>query len=273
MSARPFVKWVGGKTQLLEHLLARVPAPFERVYHEPFLGGGALYWAFRERVPNLRARLTDANAELINAYRMVRDKLPGVLPILREYSRLHSEELYYKVRETDLTTIIPEGAAARFIYLNKAGFNGLYRVNKAGKFNTPWGKRKTFVVDEENLNACRIALQPAALEVAPFSYVEGHARPGDLVYLDPPYVPQDAKETASFTAYTAGGFSMQDQVDLRDLALRLKGRGVHVMLSNSSTPAVHDLYRDGFAIEEVVVRHNVNRRGDARAGVREVIIT
>ena len=201
--AAPFLKWVGGKTSLLPELLKHVP-PRLRGYHEPFVGGGALFFAVRPR----RASLSDHNAELVHTYRTVRDDVYGVLDALARhvYERAHFEQ----VRALDPQRLEPAARAARFIYLNKTCFNGLWRVNRAGRFNVPIGRYKNpRFNDPSTLITASHALQGVSIERAPFEESLARAAPGDFVYLDPPYDP--LSETASFAGYTADGFGWDDQ--------------------------------------------------------------
>ena len=279
-AARPPVKWAGGKTQLLPHLLARLPARIE-TYFEPFLGGGALFFALASEHPRRfrHACLSDANEELVMTYVAIRDDLDAILACLEGHSKRHSEKHYYAVREAGVLQGHPPATAARFIYLNKAGFNGLYRVNRKGEFNVPWGKHASYAVDVENLTACSRALQDVDLFVhdvtAANAVVRKLARKpgaGDFLYADPPYVP--VSKTADFTSYTKDGFSWQDQKKLVDIARHLATKGVRVLLSNADTTRVRRLYRGGdFTIERVEARRNINSKGDARGKVGEVLIS
>lgn len=264
---KPFVKWVGGKTQLLPQLLERVPKSLG-TYYEPFLGGGALFFALKPE----RAVLSDVNPHLINAYRGVRDRYRAIVSCLLEHEHLHSEEHYYEERAK-----LNEGSgyerAARFIYLNKACFNGLWRENRKGEMNVPIGRQKSLkICDEDTLNLCSAALNCAdtGIYCGDFEIVS-NAKPGAFVYFDPPYVP--LKPTKSFTTYSAGGFGKTEHERLRDLSMALKSRGVHVMLSNSSAPFVYELYGKDFTIDEVDARRSVNSDGTGRGKVKEVIIT
>lgn len=271
---KPFLKWAGGKTQLLPELMKRVPAKFG-TYYEPFLGGGAMFFALQPK----RAVLSDVNRRLIRTYRGVRDSVEVVVGMLQAYEDLHSEEFYYKMRSRDVDSNDSDaGLAAWMIYLNKTGFNGLYRVNKSGKFNVPWGKHEKFVPDVENLRACSAALKNKQLLYCPFEFVFNPTAAkvlcpvsGDLVYMDPPYVP--VSKTASFTAYTASGFDGIDQDRVVTVARNLKARGVHIILSNSGTEGVAQLYAEGFEVEEVAARRSINSKGSARGPVKEYIIT
>ncbi len=269
---QPFIKWVGGKRQLLPELLKRVPPKFSR-YFEPFMGGAALFWALRPE----RATLGDLNPRLVKTYQAVRGSVDEVILRLRGHARLHAknaEHHYYAIRDMQIDSYPEPAIAAWFIYLNKTCFNGLYRENRSGKFNTPIGSFKTppTICDEENLRACSEALAGhAAIVHQNFATTVAEAETGDFVYFDPPYVP--ASGTADFTAYTKAGFGPEQQRNLRDVARVLKMRGVHVLLSNNSVPEVHDLYGGPeFTIEEVDARRNVNSKGTGRGAVKEVLI-
>src|SRR5205814_2284857 len=201
--ATPFRKWAGGTTSLLTELLKHVP-PRLRRYHEPFVGGGALFFATAPR----RAVLSDSNAELIHCWQQVRDDVYGVLDALAEhvYERSHFE----RVRALDPLRLAPTDRAARFIYLNKTCFNGLWRVNRSGRFNVPFGRYKNpRFADPSTLIAASHALRGVEIRCAPFEDALAKAAPGDFVYLDPPYDP--VSPTASFASYTAGGFNWEDQ--------------------------------------------------------------
>lgn len=262
--ARPFIKWVGGKRQLVERMKRYVPDRFG-TYHEPFVGGGALFF---ELLPP-RAILSDVNERLIRTYRGVRDEPEKVIERLREYP--HEKEFFLEMRAKDIdASEHDDEVAAWFIYLNKTGYNGLYRVNSRNIFNVPFGDYKNpRICDAGNIRACSRALQNVKLEVSSFDAVLDRAKPGDFVYFDPPYVPLSV--TSYFTSYTSQGFDMQDQVELRDVALELKKRDVHVLLSNSSAEAVRELYSD-FERIEVGATRMVNSKADARGSVIELLI-
>lgn len=267
---KPFLKWAGGKTQLLPDLLkwVRTAQPF-CAYHEPFVGGGALYFALMACGGiGGEAFLSDTNQRLIGAYRGVRNQVERVIEVLREHDERHSREHYYEVRST--VPARQAEAAARIIYLNRTCFNGLYRENSKGGFNVPMGSyQNPRICDAENLQACSAALKRAQVEARPFETVLDVAKPGDFVYFDPPYVP--LSETANFTAYSKGGFGEDSQRRLAEVFATLAKRGVKVLLSNSETPLVRELYRD-FQIETVYATRLVNSRADRRGKVAEVLV-
>lgn len=261
--ARPFVKWVGGKRQLLEEIRRNLPAKFG-AFHEPFIGGGALFFAQRPR----RAVLGDMNERLVRTYRGVRDEVDAVVKLLRSYP--HDRDFFLELRASAIDERSDAEVAAWFIYLNRTGFNGLYRVNRKNRFNVPFGDNANpTICDEENLRACSKALQKAEVHCEDFAAVLRRAKRSDVVYFDPPYVPLSA--TSQFTAYTAGGFGMDAQVRLRDVALELKRRGVHVLLSNSDSPVVHELYAD-FERTTVLATRAINSVATGRGRITELLI-
>ena len=275
---RPFLKWVGGKTQLLPELLANVEraGDFGR-YHEPFVGGGALFFElFRlGRLPRKRAWLSDNNERLIDVYEGVESSVDEVVALLRSHEKKHSEEYYYEVRSK-----VPESLderAARLIYLNKTCYNGLFRENSKGEFNTPFGRyKKPLICDEGNLRKGAEALGKARLQAQNFLCVVDDAEPGDLVYMDPPYHP--LSKTASFTSYDKNGFGVADQEALADVIVELDRLGVKIMLSNSKTPLIQKLYpqnkfRVELRVEEVRARRSVNSKASGRGKVAELIIS
>lgn len=261
--AKPFLKWAGGKTQLLGEIMAQLPEQYGR-YYEPFLGGGAVYFALRPE----RATLSDINHELIETYNAVRRNLRGVIKALKGY-RCASED-YYRVRAQAPDTLTPIQRAARLIYLNRTCFNGLYRVNRDGRFNVPFGKyQNPTICHVENLERVHKAMRGVRLRCQPVWQVARQARRGDLVYFDPPYVP--VSPTARFTQYTCGGFTLHDQKRLAKLFAQLAARGVSVVLSNSDTPVVRALYSK-FEIRQVLARRAINRSADGRGAVAEVLV-
>lgn len=275
--ARPFVKWAGGKRQLLPELRKHVPARFER-YFEPFVGGGALFFDLKNNGYAGSAMLGDANADLIATYVAVRDDVEAVLKLLATYQQQHrarGERFYYELRSAKKPlsgSTFYAIVAARFIALNKLGFNGLYRVNRAGTFNVPYGKWKTYptVYDPENLRECARALGGVTFHAGDFAGWINEAGRGDFVYFDPPYWPVSA--TSDFTAYTRSPFGPDEQERLRDVALRLKKRGVHVLLSNADVPPVRKLYARGFSMRRVEALRAINSDSGKRGKVDELLI-
>lgn len=268
--ARPFLKWAGGKRQLLPELLRRTPSSFRR-YHEPFVGGGAMFFALAERGLYRRhgARLCDINPELINAYTTVRDRVETLIVLLASFQ--NDEAFYYRVRAQDPRALDPIQRAARLIYLNKTCFNGLFRENRSGHFNVPYGHYKSpLICAPEDLRAASRALRGVAIELSAFDELEHAAQPGDFVYCDPPYAP--TSRTASFTTYSSGGFTDEDQARLGRLVERLGARGVSVLLSNSAVPLTYATYR-ALRVEHVAAKRAINCRGDRRGEVAELLVS
>ena len=262
--AKPFIKWAGGKRKLLPHILAKVPPSFH-AYHEPFVGGGALFYHLR---PSL-AFLSDANERLVRTYRAVRDDVGAVIRTLRRYP--HDETFFLRLRSSDIDSATDADVAAWFIYLNKTGYNGLYRVNGRNRFNVPFGRQNNpTICDENTLRACSLRLRHAQVTLDDFTMTLQRAAPGDFVYFDPPYVPLSA--SSSFASYTKGGFGLEDHRRLRDVAVELKRRGVKVVISNSSHPIVRTLYADHFTIDEILAARAINSKADGRGPVRELLI-
>lgn len=272
--ARPFVKWAGGKTGLLGALLPRVRASgFCGQYYEPFLGGGALFFALQaEGLLGAGAILNDQEVRLVNTYDAVKSLPETVIGLLRAHKEKHCKEHYYKQREllNQADNRTGPGAAARFIYINKTCFNGLWRVNASGAFNVPMGAYKDpLICDEENIRLASDALRAASLSWGGFKGWCEAAVEGDFVYFDPPYWP--TSETASFTEYGAEKFGPEKQAELADLFLLLSRRGVRCMLSNSDVPQIRDLYQ-AFEIDDVSRSGAMNSKGGKRGRVGEVIV-
>ncbi|MCC7365808.1 MAG: Dam family site-specific DNA-(adenine-N6)-methyltransferase [Dehalococcoidia bacterium] len=274
--AAPFLKWAGGKAKLVPEILARAPAAFGR-YHEPFLGGGAVFFALERLHPGLAARLSDGNADLVATYRAVRDEVDGVVAALRVLeARYFADDpecraaVYYSVR--GCVPADPDEAAARTIFLNRTGYNGLYRVNSSGRFNVPHGRyKRPRILHEERLRAASAALAHCELDAEDFEAACEAARPGDFVYLDPPYYPLTA--TARFTNYTRESFGLPEQERLRDAFDRLTARGVAALLSNSDHPVVRELYGGrGYTLDQVTMSRAINSKGTGRAPIAELLI-
>ena len=266
--AGPFLKWAGGKSQLLPELRKRLPKSWNR-YFEPFIGGGALFFDVQPE----QANLSDVNEELINAYRVVQTDVERLIRELKKHE--HSEAYYYELRDADRLKYYarwsPVRRASRLLYLNKTCFNGLYRVNSHGYFNVPFGQYKNpRVCDPEMLRACSRVLQNTTLSVGSFEEVAFRAKAGDFVYFDPPYAP--ISKTSAFTAYARRGFGEELQVELRDVCDELTKRGVHFMLSNSHTELIMGLYKN-YPIDVVFASRAINSQGSGRGKVREVIVT
>lgn len=263
--ARPFVKWPGGKRSLVGEIAKSFPKKF-KLYWEPFVGGGAVFFSLADRAE--RAILSDSNSELMLAYGVIRNELESLIKTLRFHEHRHRDnaEYYYEVRNQKPRLLARK--AARFIYLNKTCFNGLYRVNRSGKFNVPKGEYSNpTICDETNLRAVSQRLQNTIL--FPSSSFEKTVQPslGDLVYCDPPY-------HNTFTKYQAGGFDERDQKNLRDAALSWSRLGAKVILSNNDTELIRELYSDQeeFCIREVHATRAINRDGKGRGVVPELII-
>jgi DNA adenine methylase len=262
IEARPFLKWAGGKASSLAQLAEFFPREVDR-YFEPFLGGGAVFFHLKHRFPRMRAFLRDSNKELINAYRVVRDhpvELMQLLDFHAETFREQGDDYYYEVRKQhDLADDLAR--AARTIFLNKTCFNGLWRVNARGEFNTPVGSNKNpSLYDRENLLACALALRDAQLEAQDFREVVDEAHRGDFIYFDPPYLPISVY--SDFKRYTPDQFCEADQVELARVFRELDARGCRVVLSNSDHPRTRELYA-GSSIQVVSESRAINCRMDA----------
>ena len=270
----PFVKWAGGKRQIMDKLLEFMPVKFKK-YYEPFVGGGALLLTLSP----VRAVVNDSNKELMYVYKCLRSKRLFVkfYELCKIHEQNHSEEYYYKIRDLDRNKTayakmtMPE-KAARCLYLNKACFNGLYRVSSKGFFNVPSAKRERVkCFDEENILALHnyFNKRKPVLLCKDFAEAVKTAKAGDFVYFDPPY---DVVGEQSFTSYTTGGFGKKEQERLRDIIKELTQKGVLVMASNANTPFIQSIYQ-GFNINVIKARRNINSKGDGRGKVEEVIIT
>jgi len=275
VSLKPFVKWAGGKRGLLPELLARVPETFNN-YWEPFVGGGALFFELKQRglLEGKQVNLLDSNAELINAYQVVQSAPEALIAQLQQFQAQHSETFFYQVRawdrESDFANRSSVERAARFIYLNKTCFNGLYRVNQSGFFNVPMGRyKRPNICDAELLLKVSEVLQGVGLKVADYSAVLNGAEAGDFVYFDPPYDP--VSKTANFTAYGAASFLADEQRALADVFRQLSELGCFVLLSNSDTPFICELYAQ-YRVERVLMRRVINSLARGRGEVFEVLI-
>ena len=279
IAARPFLKWAGGKTQLLDALLARAPERID-TYYEPFLGGGALFFALMANPdrPPRHAVLNDLNHDLITVYEVVRDRVEALIAALERLAEdyLRGDDatrsaFYYDQRASQPAD--PVELAARFIFLNKTCFNGLYRVNRRGEFNVPHGRyRSPRILDTPGLRAASAALGQVTLTTLDFREALRAPKAGDFVYLDPPFEP--LSKTSSFTGYTPSGFGRQDQLELRQAVDALTDRGVNVLLSNSGHEWVIGLYEGAFRYRLAVApaKRPINSRGEKRGDVPELIL-
>ena len=274
--ARPFLKWAGGKGQLLPQLMARLPANFAR-YHEPFVGGGALFFhLWNSGRLHGGAVLSDYNQELIDCYIAVRDHVEELITLLLELRpRFSDREFFYAIRRWDRQPGFAERPlverAARTIFLNRTCYNGLYRLNNKGQFNAPFGNYKNpLIVDPENMRDASRALQHVELCRGDFADVLQRATPGDFVYFDPPYVPVSA--TASFTSYTHQGFGETEQHRLASVFAQLHEHGCYVMLSNSYTSFSSSLYAATANQDIVLASRKINCDGKKRGEVEELIV-
>lgn len=267
MVATPFLKWAGGKRQLLAHISPLLPERID-TYFEPFLGGAAVFFRLAAEGRFRRAVLADANPELVNCYRAIRNDVDGVIAALGEFRNNSAQ--YYRVRRRDPSKLSPTARAARLIYLNRCGYNGLYRVNSSGQFNVPFGRyRRPVICDEAKLRAASAVLQKAKIVHGDFEKTLRNVGPADFVYLDPPYVPLSA--TSSFTAYAKGNFGPADQERLAGALRALAARQVPALLSNSDCPTTRQLY-SVFDIGTVPVRRAINSVGHGRGPVDEILV-
>jgi DNA adenine methylase Dam len=272
---KPIIKWLGGKTQCLKYIREMLPPDFDpntHMYYEPFLGGGAVLLDLNPK----QAIVSDINPELINMYRQVRDNVEAVIRELGKFDMLHEADpepklLYYDVRK-DFNKCLGSNTptqAARFIYLNKHCFNGLYRVNSKGEFNVPFnGKLTGNSFDADHLREVSKQIQRVHFQCTDFAVTVHDALSGDFVFIDSPYAPLTP---TSFVDYTKEGFSYEDHVRLAKVFKELSEDGVYCMLTNHDTNLIRELYKD-YKITEVDVRRSINRNGDNRKG-KEVIIT
>ncbi len=274
ISPKPFLKWAGGKSQLLDQFTPLFPKQFDQ-YCEPFAGSAAVYWylfGLREKgkITFRRVRLTDSNEELINCYLVVRDNVYQLIERLTRYRQEHNKTLYYQVRNLKTSTLTPLERAARFIYLNKTCYNGLYRVNRSGQFNVPMGSYKNpSVFAAEELVQVSQALQGVDIGTADFRQVLDWAKADNFIYFDPPYAP--VSKTASFTSYTENVFGETEQKILAETYKELDRRGCKVMLSNSWVPSVVKLYKE-FHVIEVKASRAINSNPERRGKISELLV-
>ena len=261
---KPILKWAGGKSQMLDELLPMMPEKYV-TYIEPFFGGGALFFAVRPE----KAIIADSNPELINCYVQVAQHVEDVIGYLSRYE--NTEEVFYEVRKQDWMLLPPSAAAARMIYLNKTCFNGLYRVNQKGEFNTPFGRYKNpHVCDAEALRKASLVLSKATILCEDYKKVlTAYTNPGDFVFLDPPYVP--VSEYADFKRYTKEQFYEKDQRELAGIVEILRKKGVCTLLTNSNTPLVKELYGK-YPMKIIPTKRYISCNGSTRNG-EDVIVS
>lgn len=271
ISISPILKWVGGKRQLLTDIIPLINKNCS-TYVEPFVGGGAVFFELQPR----KAIINDYNAELINVYEVIRDFPEELISILEEHNRKNTEEYFYNLRALDRN---PEYAAmsnilkaARIIYLNKTCYNGLYRVNAAGQFNSPYGKYKNpNIVNAATIRAMSQYLKNPKITIKQGDYREvlKGLRKGAFVYLDPPYMP--ISSSSSFTGYTENGFSYEQQVELKNECEKLKEKGIPFLQSNSDCPEIRELYKE-YDIRTVQAKRSINSNANKRGEISEVLI-
>ena len=268
---KPVVKWVGGKRQLLPEIEKLIPENYT-TYYEPFIGGAAVLLNEQPK----KAVVNDFNEELINTYKVIQNNVDELIEVLKIHDELNSKDYFYDVRAWDRLPGYEERSdveiAGRFIFLNKTCFNGLYRVNQAGEFNTPYGKYKNpNIINEVGLKVLSNYFNEADIifKTGDFEDAVKYIRKGSFVYFDPPYAP--LSPTSNYTGYTSGGFDEKDQIRLRELCDRLDAKGVKFLLSNSNVPFIQEQYSD-YTIDIVGAKRAINSNGKKRGEVEEVLI-
>jgi len=273
---KPFVKWVGGKRQLLTQfrLLNLYPPenfnPITSKYFEPFVGGGAVFFDLQPE----KAMLSDLNTDLITTYTVIKNNVNELISSLKELEMKRDIESFLHIREQNPENLTVVEVASRFIYLNRTCFNGMYRVNSKGKFNVPYGKYSNpTICDEENLRRVSNVLKYVEIIQQDYKEVLKQAQKNDFIYFDPPYYPMSI--TASFTSYTSMPFLKKEQIELRDIFMELHDRKCFVMLSNSDTPFIHEIYSDfeGIRITKVSAGRAINSNASKRGKITEVVVT
>jgi DNA adenine methylase len=272
--AQPFLKWAGGKRQLLPEIRKYVPKKIN-TYYEPFIGAGAVLFDLQPK----KAVLNDINIELVNVYNIVKNNVDELIETLKKHENGNDSDYFYAMRDLDrnkeeYSRLSPVEKAARMIYLNKTCFNGLFRVNSQGQFNVPFGKYKNpQIVNEIVLRAVHNYLSSNDVNIwnKDFSEVVENAKKGDFVYFDPPYDP--VSDTSSFTGYSLDGFKRDDQIRLRDFCVQLDKKGCKFLLSNSATDFIKEIYEEkGFHIEIVSATRNINSVASKRGKIDEVLV-
>jgi len=272
---KPFMKWAGGKGQLLSTIDDYLPAQFNN-YFEPFIGGGALFFYLYRQGFKGKAHLSDINEDLVSTYLTIRDSVEDLIVELQSGTYKTDKETFYEIRawdrNDDWNEIDPIKRIARMIYLNRTCYNGLYRVNKKGQFNVPFGRYDNpTICNEENLRAVSKALTKAKIQCIDFAGAVKEAQERDLIYFDPPYQP--VSDTAYFTDYTASGFGIDEQKMLANVFEKLHKRGCYVLESNSSVKVIYDLYSSPeFHIDIVKAKRAISSDPEGRGEVSEVVI-
>ena len=267
----PILKWVGGKRQLLDSIEPLIPKC--STFYEPFIGGGAVLFS---RQPD-KAVINDLNPELINVYLTIKNEPKALIEKLKEHRDNSSEEYFYSIRALDRDKEVFENMmnverAARIIYLNKTCYNGLFRVNSSGEFNSPWGRYKNpNITNETTINALHTYFNKANITIKCGDYREAlkGIRKGAFIYFDPPYMP--ISSSASFTGYTAGGFGEQEQIALKEQCDALNEKGIKFLVSNSSCPFIEELYKD-YIVEKKNKKRAINANPQKRGEIKEVLI-
>ena len=271
---KPLIKWAGGKRQLLSRLQDRLPDRWG-TYYEPFIGGGALLAELASQHRLSEAVIGDLNPELINFYSVVKNK-PENLLLALSHEKFRNDEIAFNQLKAEFNTLIGTKKnaverAALLVYLNKHSFNGLWRVNRKGKYNVPFGRHAKLTLPvKDSLMKFSHMLKDVTILHADFAKIVRNAKKGDLVYFDPPYHP--VSRTANFTDYTLNGFGFEDQKRLKKVVTNLSDKGVFVMLSNSKVPEIEQLY-EGFTIQTVEAKRFINCNGERRSGAFEIIVT
>lgn len=261
--ATPFVKWAGGKRGIMKEIIPRLPKTIES-YYEPFVGGGAVFFATNFKNSNL----SDLNLNLITTYKTIKNEPKELTNLLVTHQKNHSKEYFFDIRSQNNLND-PIEMAARFIYINKTCFNGLYTENKNGECNSAWGQYKIFNFNEKNIWDCHNKLQNININHQPYNKINPQI--GDFVYFDPPYAPI---KKDSFTSYTKFNFIEKDQIELRDFALNLVNKGINIMISNSDTEFTRKLYNiPEFKIDIILAPRTISRDGNTRKPVKELIVT
>ena len=262
MEVLPFVKWAGGKRSILLKISEHLPTDIAG-YHEPFVGGGAVFFAFEYAIKT--ATLADLNKELIMAYNVVATDTDNLIEALQKHERNHIKKSDYYMQIRNKKPRKPIHIVSRFIYLNRTCYNGLYRVNKSGQFNVPEGKyTNPKICAPENLKNVAKALQKATIKLGQFDETLS-PKQGDFVYCDPPY-------DGTFTGYQPDGFNDTDQIRLKETADLWGKQGASVMISNSDTPFIRDLYKEGYHIHTITAQRNISCNGNTRGKTAEVLI-